>query len=43
MEFCTNSVRLGMELTDSIAPYAKAMEYLTYDRVFGKNYSGQRG
>ena len=35
------NVRLGMELTDAIAPFAKAMEYLTYDRVFGKNYSGQ--
>ena len=37
------NVRLGMELTEAIAPYAKAMEYLTYDRVFGKNYSGQGG
>lgn len=35
------NVRLGMEVTDSIAPFTKAMEYMTYDRVFGKNYSAQ--
>lgn len=35
------NVRLGMEVTDAIAPFARAMEYLTYDRVFGKNYSGR--
>ena len=36
------NVRLGMEVTDSIAPFTKAMEHITYDRVFGKNYSAQR-
>jgi len=35
------NVRLGMEVTDAIAPFARAMEQITYDRVFGKNYSGQ--
>lgn len=35
------NVRLGMELTDAIAPFAKSMEYITYDRIFGKNYTGQ--
>ena len=35
------NVRLGMEVTNDIAPFARAMEYLTYDRVFGKNYSAQ--
>ena len=34
------NVRLGMELTDTIAPFARSMEYITYDRVFGKNHSG---
>ncbi|MBQ3557385.1 MAG: sulfatase-like hydrolase/transferase [Oscillospiraceae bacterium] len=34
------NVRLGMELTEDIAPFAKSMEYITYDRVFGKNYTG---
>ncbi len=36
----TYNVRLGMELTADIAPFAKSMEYITYDRVFGKNYTG---
>lgn len=35
------NVRLGMEVTDSIAPFAGAMEHITYDRVFGRNYSAQ--
>lgn len=35
----TYNVRLGMELTADIAPFAKSMEYITYDRVFGKNYT----
>lgn len=35
------NVRLGMEVTDAIAPFASAMEHITYDRVFGKNYSGE--
>lgn len=35
------NVRLGMELTDAIVPFASAMEQITYDRVFGKNYSAQ--
>ena len=35
------NVRLGMEVTDAIAPFARAMEHITYDRVFGKNYSAQ--
>lgn len=35
------NVRLGMEVTDAIAPFAKAMEHITYDRVFGENYSAQ--
>ena len=34
------NVRLGMELTGDILPFARAMEYITYDRVFGKNYTG---
>ncbi len=34
------NVRLGMELTVDIASFAKSMEYITYDRVFGKNYTG---
>ena len=34
------NVRLGMEVTDAIAPFATAMEHITYDRVFGGNYSG---
>jgi len=33
------NVRLGMEVTDAVAPFASAMEHITYDRVFGKNYS----
>lgn len=33
------NVRLGLERTDAILPYATAMEYITYDRVFGKNYT----
>ena len=43
-DFCSvtpiYNVRLGMELTEEIAPFAKSMEYITYDRVFGKNYTG---
>ena len=35
------NVRLGMDITDAIAPFANAMEHITYDRVFGENYSGQ--
>lgn len=35
------NVRLGMEVTDAIAPFSRAMEHITYDRVFGKNYSAQ--
>lgn len=35
------NVRLGMETTQAIAPFAAIMEHITYDRVFGKNYSGQ--
>ncbi|MBE6973654.1 MAG: LTA synthase family protein [Ruminococcaceae bacterium] len=35
------NVRLGMEITDAIAPFATAMEHITYDRVFGGNYSGE--
>ena len=35
------NVRLGMEVTDAIAPFASAMEHITYDRVFGENYSAQ--
>jgi len=35
------NVRLGMELTDDIAPFARSMEYITYDRVFGKNYTSR--
>ncbi len=35
------NVRLGMELTDAITPFAGAMEQITYDRVFGENYSAQ--
>ncbi len=34
------NVRLGMELTESIAPFARSMEHITYDRVFGKNHTG---
>ena len=34
------NVRLGMELTADITPFARSMEYITYDRVFGKNYTG---
>ena len=37
------NVRLGLEVTDAILPYATAMEYITYDRVFGKNYSDRKG
>ncbi len=33
------NVRLGMELSDDILPFARAMEYITYDRVFGKNHT----
>lgn len=33
------NVRLGMELTEDIAPFAKSMEYITYDRIFGENYT----
>ena len=36
----TYNVRLGMEVTADIAPFAKSMEYITYDRIFGKNYTG---
>lgn len=32
------NVRLDMELTDDILPYARAMEYITYDSVFGEEY-----
>jgi len=35
------NVRLGMEVTEAIAPFASAMEHITYDRIFGKNYSAQ--
>ena len=35
------NVRLGIERTDGIAPYARAMDYITYDRIFGENYTGQ--
>lgn len=35
------NVRLGMDLTETTRPFANAMEYITYDRVFGENYSGQ--
>jgi len=35
------NVRLGMERTDAIAPFARAMEHITYDRVFGENHSAQ--
>ena len=34
------NVRLGIPLDDRIRPYARAMEYITYDRVFGHNYTG---
>ena len=34
------NVRLGMDVTEAIAPFARSMEYITYDRVFGKNYTG---
>ena len=35
------NVRLGMDVTDTIAPFARAMEHITYDRVFGENFSTQ--
>ena len=34
------NVRLGIQMTDAILPYTQAMEYISYDRVFGKNYTG---
>ena len=34
------NVRLGMEVTPEIGRFAGAMEYITYDRVFGENYTG---
>ena len=34
------NVRLGMELTDDIRRYAQQMELITYDRVFGRCYTG---
>ena len=34
------NVRLGMEVMERIDYFAGAMEYITYDRVFGKNYTG---
>ena len=43
-DFCSvtpiYNVRLGMDVTADIAPFAKGMEYITYDRIFGKNYTG---
>ena len=33
------NVRLGIPADEAILPYARAMEYITYDRVFGENYT----
>ena len=34
------NLRLNLPLTDAIRPYTSAMDLISYDRVFGKNYTG---
>ena len=34
------NVRLGLDRTEAIDRFATAMEHITYDRVFGGNYTG---